>query len=73
MCVVIKKRLKRIATRSKIKLKIHIKFGNPIFKIGRSTAVLVITGWFTLPILVAILLFKRILMTSHMTLSSASI
>ena len=66
---VIKTRLKRRdATRSKRKQKLHLKFGNPRFKIGRSTAVLIISGWFPFPLLVAILLFRRIFMTSHMTL-----
>ena len=46
MCDVIKIRLKRgDATRSNIKLKLHLKFGNPSFKIGRSTAVLIFSGW----------------------------
>ena len=41
MCDVIKIRLKRREeTRSKIRYKLHLKFGNPSFKIGSSTAVL---------------------------------
>ena len=74
MCDVIKIRLKwRDATRSKIKYKLHLKFGNPSMKIGRSRAVLIFSGWFPFQLLVAILLFRRIFMTSHMTLSCASI
>ncbi len=72
MSDVIKKRLKRRdAIRSTIK-KLHLKFGNPSFKIGLSTAVLIFSGWFPFPLLVAYLLFRRTFMTSHMTLSSAS-
>ena len=41
-------------------------------KISRSTAVLIFSGWIPFPLLVAILLYRRIFMTSHMTLSSAS-
>ncbi len=75
MCDVIKIRLKRRdATRSKIKLKLHQKFGNASFKIGRSLAVLILSSWFPFPLLVAILLFRRIVLTFHMsTLSSASL
>ena len=36
--------IRRDATRSKIKYKLHLKFGNPSFKIGRSTAVLIFSG-----------------------------
>ncbi len=73
MCEVIKIRLKsRNATRNKFKLKLHLKLGNPSFKIGRSAAILIFSGWFPFPLLVAILLFRRIFVTSHMTLSSAS-
>ena len=40
ICDVIKTRLKRRdATRSKRKIKYYLKFGNPSFKIGSSTAV----------------------------------
>ena len=61
MCDVIKKRLKmKDASRSEIKEKLHLKLGNPSFKIGRFTAVLMFSGWFPLPLLVATLLFKRI-------------
>ncbi len=74
MCDVIKIRLKRrIATRSKIEWKLHLKFGNHCFKIGSSTAVLICSGWFPFPLLIAIFLFNGIFMTSHMPLSSASI
>ncbi len=71
---VIKIRLKRRdATRSKIKLKIFLKFGNPSLQIGCSTAVWIISGWFPFSLLVAVLVFRHILMmTSHMTFSSAS-
>ncbi len=73
MCDVIKIRLKRrVATRRKLKLKLHLKFGNPSYEIGSSTAVLIFSGWFPFPLLVTILLFRRIFMTSHMTFSSAS-
>ena len=41
-------------------------------RINRSTAVLISSGWFPFPLLVAILLFRRIFMTSHMTLSSGA-
>ncbi len=61
MCDVIKIRLKRRDATRSIRLKLHIKFGNPSFKIGRSTAVLIFSGWFPLPLLV----FRRILMRSH--------
>ena len=45
MCDVIKIRLKRRdATRSKLEKKLHLRFGNPSFEIGRSTAVLIISG-----------------------------
>ncbi len=74
MCDVIKIRLtRRDGTRSKIKYKPHLKFGNPTFKIGRSTVILIFSGWFPFPLLVAILLFLHIFMTSHMTLSSVSV
>ncbi len=67
---VIRIRLKRRdTTRSKIKYKLPLKFGNPIFKIGRFTAVLIFSGWFPFPLLVTYLLFRR----SFMTLSSASL
>ena len=57
---VIKIRLKRRdATRSEIKLKLLLKLGNPSFKIGRSTAVLLFSGWFPFPLLVALLVFRR--------------
>ncbi len=70
MCDVLKIRLKRRdATRIK---KLQLKFGNPSFKTGRYRSVLIFSGWFPFPFLVAILLFRRIFMTSHMTLSSAS-
>ncbi len=70
MCDVIKIRLKRRdATRI---LRCIAYIGDPSFKIGRSTFVLIFSGWFPFPLLVAILLFRRIFMTSHMTLSSAS-
>ncbi len=73
MCDVIKIRLKRRdATRRIIQEKLYIKFSNPSFKIGSSTAVLIFTGWFPFPLLSAILLFRHIFMTSPMTLSSAS-
>ncbi len=69
----LKKSLKRRDTaRSKIKLKLHLKFGNHSFKIGRTTAVLIFSSWFPFPLLVASLLFRRIFMTSQMPLSSAS-
>ena len=72
MCDVIKIRLKRrIAMRSKIKA--QLKFGYPSFKICRSITVSIFSGWFPFPLLVAINLFRRIFMTSHMTLSSVSI
>ncbi len=48
-----------------------IKFDIPSFKIGHSTAVLILSSWFPFPLLVAILLFKRIFMASHMTLFRA--
>ncbi len=73
LCDVIKIRLKRRdATRNKVKQNLHLKFGNPSFKIDRSISVLIFSGWFPFPLLVTILLFRRIFMTSHMTLSSAS-
>ena len=57
MCNVIKKRLeKRNATRIKIKQKLHLRFGNPSFKIGRSTAVLIFSGWFPFPLFIVILI-----------------
>ncbi len=49
------------------------KFGNPSFKIGCSTTVLIFSGWFPFPPLVAILLFKLTFMTSHLSLSRASV
>ncbi len=52
--------------------KIRQKIDNPIFKIGRSIAVLIFSGWIPFPLLVASLLFRRIFITSQMTLSSAS-
>ena len=55
-----------------MKKKLHLKFGNPSFRIGSSTAVLIFSGWFSFPLFVAILLFRHIFMTSSMTLSSAS-
>ncbi len=62
MCDVIKKQLKRrYATRSKIKSP-H-KIVNLSFKIGFSTAVLIFSGWFPFPHLVASLLYRRIFMT----------
>ncbi len=74
MCDVINIRLKRRdAARSKIEHKFHPKFGNPSFKIGRSTAALLFSALFLFPLLVASLLFRHMFMTSHMTLSSASI
>ena len=65
-CVTSKKRQK-VGMQRKIKL--HLKFGNPSFEIGCSAAVLIFSGWFPFPLLVAILLFRHIFMTSHMTLS----
>ena len=56
MCDVIKIRLKRGDARINIKWKLHLKFGNPSFKIVRSTAVVIFSGWFPFPLLVAILL-----------------
>ena len=45
MCDVIKIRLKRRdATRSRVILKLHLKLGNPSFKIGLSTTVLILSG-----------------------------
>ncbi len=73
MCDVIKIRIKRRdATIIKLDEKIHIKFCNPSFKIGHFTAVLLFSGLFPFPFLVAILLFRSIFMTSHMTLTSTS-
>ena len=45
--------------------KLHLKSGNPSFKTGSSTAVLIFSGWFPFPL---ILHFRCIFMTSHMTL-----
>ncbi len=59
--------------RSKIEQKLHLNFGNPSFKIGRSAAVLIISGWFPFPLFLTSLLVGRIFMTSHMPLSSPSI
>ena len=57
-----KKRLRRRdATRSKNKLKLHLKFGN----LGRSRAVLKFSSWFPFPFLIASLLFRRIFKTCH--------
>ena len=71
---VIKIRLKRRdATRSKIKQKLYLKFGYPSFKIDRSTTALIFSGWFPFLLLVSSLLFRRIFMTSYMSLSSASL
>ena len=54
MCDVIKIRLKRRdAMRSKIK---YLIFGNPSYRIGRSTAVLIFSGWVPFTFLVASLL-----------------
>ncbi len=53
---------------SKIKKKPDLKFGDPSFKIDRSTACLIFRGWFPFPLIVASLLFKRIFMTLHMPL-----
>ncbi len=50
---------------------LYLKFGNPSSKIGHSTAVLIFSGRFPFPLLVAYLLFERIFMLSHMRLSSA--
>ena len=50
---------------------LNLKFGNHSLKIDCSTAVLIISSWFPFPLPAAILLFRLILMTSHMTLSSA--
>ena len=57
ICDVIKKRLKRRdATKSKIKYKLHLKFGNPSFKIGRSTVVSISSGWVLFPLLLDVFL-----------------
>ncbi len=68
---VIKMRLKK-RDATKKKRKHHLKFGNPSFKIGFFTAVLIYSVWFPFPPLVAIFIFKRIFMTSYMTLANAS-
>ncbi len=65
MCYVIKIRLNgRDIARSKIKYKLHLKFGK-CSKICHSKTVLIFSGWFPFPLLVAILLFWCIFITSH--------
>ena len=64
-CHVWRHKKRRDATRSKIKYKLHQKFGNPSFNVGRSVAVLIFSGWFPFQLLVASLLFRRIFMKSH--------
>ncbi len=71
MCDVIKKRLKRRDV-SRRKMKSPPKIGNPIFKIGSSTAVLIFGGWFLFPLIVTSLPYTHMSMTSNMPLSSAS-
>ncbi len=69
MCDVIKIRLKRRVAAIKIKA----PPGNPSFKIGLSSAVLIFSDWFPFPTSRCNPSFGGIFMTSHITLSSASI